>query len=101
MATAEYLLKAAFIVLVTASVIFGVIVPIIRNLKDSQHHRDIRSPVKDRPRPAFPKSVEEDEIEIPTTGKSDGGINKKIVKMALDDTSKTSMLIKNWINEKK
>ncbi len=101
MATAEFLLKAVFIVLVTVSVIMGVIVPILRNIKDKPYHRDIRSPVHDPPLPTFPKDFEEDEIEIPTTGKSEGEINKKIVEMALDDTSKTSMLIRNWINEKK
>ncbi len=100
MTTAEFLLKVAFIVLVTACVIMGIIVPIFRSFKDKPQYRDIRSPAQSPP-PSIPNSIEEDEIEIPTTGKSGDKINKKIVEMALDDTSKTSVLIRNWINEKK
>jgi flagellar biosynthesis/type III secretory pathway M-ring protein FliF/YscJ len=43
----------------------------------------------------------EEELEIPTAGKTQVTDNRDIVKMALEDPNKTALLIRNWIQEKK
>jgi flagellar biosynthesis/type III secretory pathway M-ring protein FliF/YscJ len=45
--------------------------------------------------------AEEDELEIPTAGESQGDHNREIVRMALEDPTRTTQLIRNWIREKK
>lgn len=94
-----FLIKSIFVIIIVLSIVFGVIVPLVRNMSDREHHRDIRSPVQ-RTRPTTLYPIQE-EVEIPTNNQSGEDQNKKIIKMAKDDTDKTTLLIRKWINEKK
>jgi flagellar biosynthesis/type III secretory pathway M-ring protein FliF/YscJ len=96
-----FVIKSLFVIIIVLSLLIVVIWPLLRNLRHRSERRSIESPVQIRqhPVPMFP--VDEEEVEIPTTGKSDADQNKEIVKIALDDPSKTTHLIRNWINEKK
>ena len=96
-----FLLKASFIVIVVLSLVFGVIWPLMHNLKSQSRARSIESPVRYR-RPSRPMFYDdEEEIEIPTAGENQVADNRDIVKMALEDPNKTTLLIRNWIQEKK
>ena len=96
-----FLLKAGFVVAIVLSILIGVIWPLYLGFTGRSNQRKIESPVRYRPRTLFLIPPEEDEVEIPTTAKSKDEQNKDIVKMALEDPSKTAMLVRNWIHEKK
>ncbi len=96
-----FIIKSLFVIIVVLSLLIGVVWPLIRNLTDSSDRRSIESQAQSHRRsaPLFP--VDEEEVEIPTTGKSEEEQQKEILKMARDDQSKTALLIRNWSNEKK
>jgi len=96
-----FLLKASFVVIIVLSIAIGVLWPLFQNFSGRAEPRNIESPVRYRPQRTvmFPK--EEDELEIPTTGKNQDDLNREILKMAMEDPSKTTHLVRNWIKEKK
>lgn len=95
-----FLIKAFFVAVIALSILFGVLLPLIYNLSHQSHQKDIQSPVYRQQRmPVI--SFEEEEIEIPTTGSDENARKKRILEMALGDTSKTTHLVRNWINENK
>lgn len=96
-----FIIKAAFVTIIVLSLMIGVIWPLMRNLGNRSRRRSIESPVRDFKRSPPPFPLDEDEVEIPTTGQSEVDHQKEIVKMAMDDPTKTTHLIRNWINEKK
>lgn len=96
----DFLLKVAFVVLILVSLLFGVVVPLYRGFSKQSRQRSIESPVGHRAVKSL-NMFDEDEVEIPTAGESQGDHNREIVKMAREDPMRTTQLIRNWIREKK
>ncbi|MBU2511480.1 hypothetical protein KJ966_09075 [bacterium] len=97
-----FIIKIVFVAIIILSIVIGVIVPLMQNFSNKSNRRSIESPVVRRsPRQFFPIPDEEEEIEIPTNIRTKDDEKREIVKMALDDATKTTQLVRNWINEKK
>lgn len=97
-----FLLKILFVVIIVLSVVIGVVIPLMQSLTNRSPRRSIQSPVRGgHQRPFFSNPLDDDEIEIPTNGKDPDEEKREIIRMAKDDAAKTTMLIRNWINEKK
>lgn len=95
-----FILKAAFVVIVILSIAIGVIWPLYQAFSKQTPQRNTQSPVH-RARPVHHWfTVEEEEIEIPTPPQGEEDPNRKIIKMALEDPSKTTLLVRNWLSEK-
>ncbi len=89
-----FAIKVLIGVIVLLVVIFGVIRPLLKNAT--------QIPEKTYPsRPIHGHRIEEDEIEIPSPKQPAEDPNKKIIQMALDNTNQTSLLVRNWLQEKK
>ena len=89
-------LKIAIGLTVFFVLIFVVVRPLISSFTEAQrgldhdpYHRTIRR-----------QTIEEEELEIPTS-REENLTAEHIIKMAKDDTTKTTIVVRNWIQEKK
>lgn len=96
-----FILKASFVVIIFLSILIGVILPLYHGIKHQPQQRTIESPVRYHRRPTNFFIQDEEEVEIPTAHKSQADQNRDIIKMALEDTNKTALLVRKWIQEKK
>jgi flagellar biosynthesis/type III secretory pathway M-ring protein FliF/YscJ len=77
-------------------IIFVVVRPIISSFTETQrqldqdpYHRAIRR-----------QAIEEEELEIPTS-REDNMTAENIIKIAKEDATKTTVVVRNWIQDKK
>lgn len=76
--------------------LFVVIRPLFKSFSE-EHQRFEQTPYH---RTLHRDKLEEEELEIPTSQPDDLPADK-IIKMAKDDPTKTTLVVRNWIHEKK
>ena len=81
-------------IIVFFTLILYVFRPLITAISDQSRHPDL-------PRSMRHHKLEDEELEIPTTSQPDEIGNDKIIKMALENPTKTTMLVRNWLQERK
>jgi len=77
-------------------ILFVVVRPILSSLAEAQH-RSERTPLHRR----LPSQrLEDEELEIPTSREEDMSA-ENIIKIARDNPTKTTVVVRNWIHDKK
>ena len=95
---AVFLVQAFFVVVIALSILFGVLLPLVQNLSAQPQRRDIKSPVG-IPRPVSYFPVNQEETQTPSLPENQEDQNRKALQLALENKSKTTQLIKNWIHD--
>ena len=89
-------LKVAIGLTVFFVLIFVVVRPLINSLSNVQHRLDqdpYRRTIRRQP-------IEEEELEIPTS-REENMSPENIIKMAKDDPTRPTVVVRNWIQNKK
>jgi flagellar biosynthesis/type III secretory pathway M-ring protein FliF/YscJ len=87
------IIKAVIGLIVVVGLTVYVLRPLVRNLSGMESRMTSTLPMNRY-------QVQEEEMEIPTSGPTDLS-KREILKVALEDPLKTTQLVRNWLREKK